>query len=108
MIGDKSIPEEVEIKPLNEFGCINADCREHGERGRNNLRVHQTKASQIPSGFSNVKSVARDFQNVPTQPYREVGFPKSRSLRFFITWRRDADSDRFVVWWASVEMRWVA
>ena len=42
MIADKSIPEEVEIKPLNEFCCINADCAEHGKRGRNNLRIHQT------------------------------------------------------------------
>ena len=42
MIADKSIPEEVEIKPLNEFCCINADFAEYGKRRRNNLRIHQT------------------------------------------------------------------
>lgn len=30
------------MKPLSEFCCINTDCSEHGERGGENLRVHQT------------------------------------------------------------------
>ena len=30
------------MKPLSEFCCINTECSEHGERGGNNLRVHQT------------------------------------------------------------------
>jgi len=30
------------MKPLREFCCINTDCSEHGERGGENLRVHQT------------------------------------------------------------------
>ena len=29
------------MKPLSEFCCINAECSEHGERGGENLRVHQ-------------------------------------------------------------------
>ena len=29
------------MKPLSEFCCINIDCSEHGERGGENLRVHQ-------------------------------------------------------------------
>jgi len=30
------------MKPLSEFCCINPDCSEHGKRGGENLRVHQT------------------------------------------------------------------
>ena len=30
------------MKPLNEFCCISPDCSEHGKRGGENLRVHQT------------------------------------------------------------------
>ena len=30
------------MKPLSEFCCINTKCSEHGKRGGENLRVHQT------------------------------------------------------------------
>ena len=30
------------MKPLSEFCCINSECSEHGKRGGENLRVHQT------------------------------------------------------------------
>ena len=42
MLVDKSIPEEVDIKPLNEFCCVNRDCKLYGKRGKENLGVHQT------------------------------------------------------------------
>ena len=30
------------MKPLSEFCCINTECSEHGKRGGENMRVHQT------------------------------------------------------------------
>ncbi len=30
------------MKPLSEFCCINIECSEHGKRGGENIRVHQT------------------------------------------------------------------
>ncbi len=42
MIADKTIPEEVDIKPLDEFCCIQPDCKVYGQRGKGNLSVHQT------------------------------------------------------------------
>ena len=30
------------MKPLSEFCCINTECSEHGKRGGENMRIHQT------------------------------------------------------------------
>jgi hypothetical protein len=49
------------MKPLSEFCCINQDCSEHGERGGENLRVHQTYGKSDTIRLLECKVCGRKF-----------------------------------------------
>jgi hypothetical protein len=49
------------MKPLREFCCINPDCSEHGKRGGENLRVHQTYGKSDAIRLLECKVCGRKF-----------------------------------------------
>ena len=49
------------MKPLSEFCCINTDCSEHGKRGGENLRVHQTYGKSDTIRLLECKVCGRKF-----------------------------------------------
>jgi len=49
------------MKPLSEFCCINPDCSEHGKRGGENLRVHQTYGKSDTIRLLECKVCGRKF-----------------------------------------------
>jgi transposase-like protein len=49
------------MKPLSEFCCIDPDCSERGERGGENLRVHQTYGKSDTIRLLECKVCGRKF-----------------------------------------------
>ncbi len=49
------------MKALSEFCCISPDCSEHGKRGGENLRVHQTYGKSETIRLLECKVCGRKF-----------------------------------------------
>ena len=66
------------MKPLSEFCCINSDCSEHGKRGGENLRVHQTYGKSDTIRLLECKVCGRKFSE---RAHTALSGPKFDSYR---------------------------
>jgi len=87
------------MKPLSEFCCINIECSEHGKRGGENIRVHQTYGNSDTIRLLECKVCGHKFSERAHTVYQEVVFPETRSSPYSIIWLKGVGNDGSADWW---------
>lgn len=68
------------MKPLEEFACINPECRNYGKKGLGNIIVHQTYGKRGEIRLLQCKTCGKRFSERANTPLYNCRLPQEKAL----------------------------